>query len=65
MVNETIEAAGALRPWRQDAVGKTFSKDALPASDGFTAKTTDGGYQLYRFSRQRQIIDLATVVALQ
>ena len=64
MMNETVEATGALRPWRQDAVGEAFSKDTLPKSYGFAAKATDGGYQLHRSSRQRQIIDLAAVVAV-
>lgn len=64
MMNETIEATGAPRLWRHDALGEAFGEDTLATSDGSTAKTTDGGYQLYRFSCQRQIIDLATVVAV-
>jgi hypothetical protein len=41
MVHKTIETTGAPRPWRQNAIGKAFGKDAPPAPDSPAAKATN------------------------
>jgi hypothetical protein len=64
MMNETIKATGSPRPGRYHAIGKALGEDTLPTPDGFAAKTTDSGYQSYQSSCQRQVSDLATMVAV-
>jgi hypothetical protein len=64
MMNETVKAAGPASPWRHDPIAKAPSENSSSTRDGFAAETVDSGYQLHPSPRQRQVSDLATVVAM-